>query len=217
MRSDSRFLIAAGFFGGVAGIGLAVALSAKPYRNQNPARLVVASPTTETTTPIGVTTASTQATTQPIAPSNSAGSATEATASLTPTTVANVAPMAPESHLEREIRTVAWSTPNDSTTADVRCTNGDAIACLELGELQGTDPTDKKVSLRRQSYFERAFSILVLKCHRRDPDACVVIARMHHLSRGVGKDREAELALVSRARDLCRTKPGRSCQTLNEP
>jgi hypothetical protein len=123
-----------------------------------------------------------------------------------------------EAALERDriFETLAWTIPTDTKQAEESCTLGSAQACLGLGERHRASNQVPSEALRSQGYFERAFSILVFKCNRREPDACATIARMHQLGRGIPKNAKAATTLLSHARELCRYKPGTVCANFSK-
>lgn len=122
--------------------------------------------------------------------------------------------MPPPAQEAAALAMIAWQPAQDVKTAQDGCTIGDPFACLALAELKLSQTTENKNGLPHEYYFQRAYGMLVVRCHKREPDACVAIARMYRLGRAARKEADAVQALLSRSRDLCRSRPGRVCDTL---
>lgn len=121
------------------------------------------------------------------------------------------APTHVAAEFERALSLVAWGIPGDIAEAERHCSNGDALACLSLAEVESQNGNDVARIQKAHEYQKRAYSLLVLQCHRRGPNACVAIARMHALGFGLLKDTANEQALVRRARELCKRKSATVC------
>lgn len=123
-----------------------------------------------------------------------------------PSTIADANP-----ELERAFSAILWDKAADVVDADRSCVTGNAIACLELADHEDSIQAFGKSRAHR----ERAYAILVLQCHHRDPDACVTIARMHALGLGIARDTASERALFARAKNLCKSRQGKVCAAMN--
>jgi hypothetical protein len=216
MRSESRLLIIAGVMGGFLGVTVAWTLTSK----KTPKRASVVSVSRPQDARSSLVRTVTQA---PSPPVNNAGSeapsqvpatepsATEPTTDTSATATVD-AGSSPSPH-EAVFSFVTWTPPTNVKLAEDGCISGDALACLGLGELYLSTTEKRAAKAGSQSYFERAFSILVFKCNHREPDACVTIARMHEYGRGIPKNEKAAATLVTYAQELCRNKPGKVCAT----
>jgi hypothetical protein len=116
----------------------------------------------------------------------------------------------PELQAERVYSIVEWSAPTSPEQSEARCTAGEAIDCLRMSSIE-TGSSQQAVA-RRRYYQERAFSLLVLQCRRRVPDACAIIARMHARQSGLPRDPANEAALIARTRQLCLHRSGTACR-----
>jgi hypothetical protein len=112
---------------------------------------------------------------------------------------------------ERAFSLVAWNAAVDVPRSEQLCIAGEPVECLALADLEGRSGDVSRDLAQGRAYRERAYSILVLQCRRRNPDACVVIARMHALAIGLPRNPVGEAALLGRARDLCKHRPARVC------
>lgn len=124
-------------------------------------------------------------------------------------------PTAPQTQAQTQtvlaLALVAWTPADDWAKSEHLCTVGEPIECLRLAESLATHAKTRLDSTKAQAYRERAYAMLVLRCHQRSPDACVTIARMHALGFGLPKNQSSVNALVGRARDLCKHKTGTVC------
>lgn len=111
----------------------------------------------------------------------------------------------------RAMSLVAWTPADDPPKSEQLCTVGDPWECLRLAEMLARRTTSQLDSRKAQAYRERAYSMLVLQCQKRNPDACVAIARMHALGFGLPKNPSSEEALIERARRICKHKPATVC------
>jgi hypothetical protein len=116
-----------------------------------------------------------------------------------------------ETEVERAFSAILWDKAADLVDADRSCVTGNPIACLELADHEDSIQAFGKSRAHR----ERAYAILVLKCHNREPDACVTIARMHALGLGIARDAASERALFARAKTLCKSRQGKVCAAMN--
>lgn len=128
-----------------------------------------------------------------------------------PPPVAASAPPEPTRPSDQAMSLVAWTPADDPKKSEQLCTVGDARECLRLAEMFTRRTKSLLDSNKAQAYRERAYSMLVLQCHQRNPDACVAIARMHALGFGLPKNPSSEEALIERARGLCKQKPATVC------
>jgi hypothetical protein len=216
MPSKSRFRIVAVVLGGLLGTSVAWFHVGEKTNERRPVPSVSPRDTTSQAPSANATTLSRS--TQTERPRESSRDAEPL-----PTNASSVASNASASVEDNDTDTpyvavfsrVAWTAPVDVKRAENGCISGEALDCLGLGELYLSKSDGALAKNRSQDYFERAFSLLVLRCHRREPDACVTIARMHHLRRGIRKNVETEAALVTRAKELCRSKPGKVCSTFS--
>lgn len=131
-------------------------------------------------------------------------SATSASSVLAPTLAAE-----PPAYQE-----VSWGTSADRQEDDRLCVAGAPEACLRLAEAEAIHLSSAHELERSRAHRERAYSILVFQCNRRNPDACVTIARMHSLGVGVARDPVSERALLARAAILCKKLSGKVCELL---
>lgn len=113
--------------------------------------------------------------------------------------------------VERAFSAILWDKAADVVDADRSCVTGNPIACLELADHEDSIQAFGKSRVHR----ERAYAILVLQCHHREPDACVTIARMHALGLGIARDAASERALFARAKNLCKSRQGKVCAAMN--
>lgn len=143
------------------------------------------------------------------APDVLAAATADPAASNPPTTSA--ATVEANAEVERAFHAILWSKAVDAIDAEKSCVTGSAIACLELAEHEDSIQAFGKSRAHR----ERAYAILVLQCHRREPDACVTIARMHALGLGIARDVASERALFARAKTLCKSRQGKVCAAMN--
>jgi hypothetical protein len=121
---------------------------------------------------------------------------------------ANIAPG--QSLSEHVYSLFEWLPPTDPRASESRCAAGEAFDCLRMAAMNASDLLPVTTAKRRH-YQERAFSMLVLQCRRRVPDACAIIARMHAKECGLPRDPANESALIARARQLCLRHPGKVC------
>jgi hypothetical protein len=132
-----------------------------------------------------------------------------------------VSPLAPtgpthEPRLDEEaaFAAIAWESASDIEAARDRCTVGDPFACLALGEFELAKPKKGNSAQAANDYLQRAYGILVVRCRKREPDACTAIARMYRLGLAMSNNKTAVPTLLSHSRDLCRLRPGRVCAAL---
>ncbi|HEY5959345.1 MAG TPA: hypothetical protein VIV60_22460 [Polyangiaceae bacterium] len=116
-----------------------------------------------------------------------------------------------EEPYERVYSVIEWLPPSDPIATDLRCTAGEGLDCLRMAAAANGLKTLPSINVNRRNYLERAFSLLVLQCRRRVPDACAIIARMHAKEFGLSRDPANESALIARARQLCLRHPGKVC------
>ncbi|HMA94859.1 MAG TPA: hypothetical protein VKP30_19345 [Polyangiaceae bacterium] len=134
-------------------------------------------------------------------------------ASASTTSASNVPP--PEVVAELPAyREVSWGMSADRQEDDRLCVAGAPEACLRLAEAEAIHLSSAHELERSRAHRERAYSILVFQCNRRNPDACVTIARMHSLGVGVARDPVSERALLARAAILCKKLSGKVCELL---
>jgi hypothetical protein len=197
MRTQTRLLVVASLCGAIVGALAALRIS-RPVRigSSRGERRNLATTETAQSSPIHLATPASEAA-QPSAPVvNGQPSATVATAEGSP---------------ERAFSLVAWRAAEDLSKSEQLCTVGEPIACLALAEFEDQRSRLPKNFAKSRAYKERAYSILVPQCHRRDPDACVVIARMHALGFGLAKDPANQAALIGRAREICKRRSAAVC------
>jgi TPR repeat protein len=217
MPSESRLLIVAGVLGGLLGGVLAWNSTGRHHPSVSPHGHRSSQSVADPTAPKGELSAPVPTSSPDAELIQSATNSQSELPAVQPSVSGSTEP--PENPTPQDqscFAAIAWLIPSDPKLAEAACTSGDALSCLGLGEYYQTSKDSHSAIPRSQAYFDRAYSILVLKCHRRDPDACVAIARMHQLKRGIHRDPAAQSALLTRARDLCRTKPGRTCQACSQ-
>lgn len=113
---------------------------------------------------------------------------------------------------ERAYALIAWPPVDDIVASETGCLAGDALECLRLADDEDArSRSATEGATKARAYRERAYSMLVLRCKRRDPDACVAIARMHALGFDILRDPRSRQALVVRARDLCKHREAKVC------
>ncbi len=99
----------------------------------------------------------------------------------------------------------------------IRCDSGEPRACLQLvrayrdGQLVAHDVS------RSAHYQKLAYAMLVRRCHHRDADSCLLIAKMHREGLGLPRDERAIKALVERSRDLCQARQTELCRLAVSP
>ena len=120
-------------------------------------------------------------------------------------------PFGPNEVAQRAIEIVAWQPTEERSKSEQQCTVGDPLECLRLASLLDGGAHGPVEERSARYYKERAYSILVLRCHQRSPDACLTIARMHVLGFGLPKSPESVTALVARSRQLCKLKATAVC------
>lgn len=134
-----------------------------------------------------------------------------------PTSVASTAPLGTANASPTEdgvvslaYSLVAWTAASDAKAAEQGCLSGEPTDCLRLADLadQRGGPS---APAKSRGFRDRAYSMLVLQCKRRDPDACVIIARMHALGFDVLRAPNSQKALVMHAGDLCKHRSAKVC------
>lgn len=92
-------------------------------------------------------------------------------------------------------------------SAELACARGDGIACLDAAdafrEARGVDPDPERARMLTGLGVQQ----FALRCMDRVPAACLELAKLHKIGRGVAQDGVAANALVDRATMLCRAKP----------
>lgn len=206
MRSPPRLLLSAALIGAVTGAAMAWRIVGSPTPQAGPTNRIP-----QTTEPLAVRV---QAPASDQAPPAQVPEATQAVDSPSPSPSAVPTledRSSAQSRDDAAFSAVAWDGVTDPVATEQQCVTGDARACLALADYE---ERARDLNKSRQ-HRERAYAILVPKCHHRDPDACVLIARMQAFGLGIARDPASTRALLERATILCKSRPGKSCSALN--
>ena len=108
----------------------------------------------------------------------------------------------------------AYASADEASLGAEQCGAGDGLACLRLGlsYSSGTGVNLDATTARRLR--QRAIGILVRQCHDVDAAACLAVARIYKDGIGLQPSNESALALIARARMLCRVNRQPVCKAL---